>query len=167
MKLALRRSVTFWSGIVMMTFTGWAWWDSLQNRTLAYWPLIWSESYAGGCFLFKQTDPGRLGQAGLFGQLTLPVANEYLVQPLPPVRLFRGLGGRSDSPLWGVDPPSGDITYLDNREFLMSTYPTDYRELFIPYWLILLGIATSWTTLLLWRARRRRKVHPKETTPAA
>lgn len=34
-KLALHRSVTFWSGVLVMLFAGWAWWDSIRFATSA------------------------------------------------------------------------------------------------------------------------------------
>jgi hypothetical protein len=30
--------------------------------------------------------------------------------------------------------------------------------IFVPYWLLLLAVALPWTALVLWRARRRKRI---------
>ena len=39
--------------------------------------------------------------------------------------------------------------------YAKNYHPSDYWNLFIPHWLILLAVALPWTGMLVWRARRR------------
>lgn len=62
MKLAPHRSITFWSGILVMGFICWVWWDSERHVTVFYskhWHLDHSRS--GVSIGHNKLDPYRTG----------------------------------------------------------------------------------------------------------
>src|SRR5688500_16480997 len=48
MKLALHRSIAFWSGMLVMAFICWAWRDSYLNNTIVEYKRFVGQHWAGG-----------------------------------------------------------------------------------------------------------------------
>ena len=138
------RSVTFWSGILVMTFICWAWWDSSRNGCyIRVGPVGLSQSYSHISVIHTPgkseiaTDRYKM-DGTVFGFL-----------PLPPPFVVRG------DPL----PPAGPSVAPESFKALVERNwvhaPRDNWLLCIPHWLILFAAAVAWSGLLYWRARRR------------
>jgi len=155
-RLTLHRSITFWSGILVMAFICWLWRDSFQwasaytasRATLTnarggmsmHWigvPSDWSGSYTpakGG--LSRERDRG----AKDYARLQRPFFLRGLGRPLPP-------------------PPPAQAKSPSVYEMLVENYshvPPRFWIIFAPHWLIVLAFAALWIVLLLWRAKRRK-----------
>jgi hypothetical protein len=151
MKLALHRSITFWSGILVVAFVCWAWWDSMHMAS------VWRLGRHGSL-----TEVGLNGAALYYGRMRIVPPNPAALlpsDPMDPVAV----------PSLPVTGPAGAVgrttSGLDNDRWFPSLYAeTDFmgyedriehRLLIIPLWLILAVFVPSWLGLLLWRAKRR------------
>jgi len=148
--------MTFWSGLLVMAFICWAWWDSTEkNSYLEYDSLGLNNAAAGISVSYVQSATNRnygreeftryaLSFGNLAGRYIFPVEFYRQVEPIrwpdsaPPIPAAK----RSTNP-W----------MRSGQEFCMKE-PGDWI-CFIPHWLILLTAAAVWLALLLWRARRR------------
>lgn len=153
MKQQLHRSITFWSGLLVMAFTGWAWRDSYPFESVA----------RRGPALISSTE-GFLCVGHLLGISgddfhRSKGATEYAFEALPlPFSVWGGsvLGWT----VWGGAAPYPDNPSTDTfraaatRSWITMT---PYRLVGIPYWLILLAVAVPWSGLLVWRAKRRKR----------
>lgn len=127
MKLALHRSVTFWSGFLVMGFICWAWWDSVTISTNLFL----------GC-IYADHSLSRFGVGyDVFGG---------------------GAGGNKVSFHRGVHH-FPDTEFLPAPEFVNSEASW---QLVAPHWLLLLAFVLPWSSLLLWRARRRKRAYSEE-----
>jgi hypothetical protein len=147
MSLALHRSLTFWSGLLVIGFVSWAWWDSLtwMNSVSPAGRLSAYSGYGGLCaesndIVVRTTEYGR-------GRLPRP----ELVQA----------AGIFQSPFFVRGTGRGASTRTNSKTLREESYrfsdvqsPKSWR-FFIPFWLILLAVAAPWLGLLVWRARRR------------
>ena len=161
MKLALHRSITFWSGLLMMVFVCWAWRDSMRSRSTAWTNsggnLNITNGYAGITLRkggFSTSPPQGFARSGIrsgggdwvmfdaFPRLHL-VNADSLPEAQHRELLYTYL-----------DDQAGTITL---RDFLLVTSFRGYA-LHLPHWLILLTVAAVWLLLLFMRARRRNKI---------
>jgi hypothetical protein len=148
-KLALHRSITFWSGLLVMGFIVWAWCDSAGRYSYAYckyWKF--DNGYCGAAISYSPTRRFDT-QAGVLPLLV----HRAEVLPLP---LFIRGGGE----ILAQDPPGADDPDTTRREWIRSYMRVEGPETwtwFIPHWFLLLTFALLWTALLLWRARRRKR----------
>lgn len=167
MKLALHRSVTFWSGIVVMACIAWGWWDSMGHRSMVScgpWRLGGSQKFGG--FSLE-------GSTGVHGEPP-PVSRDFEVKRntieygatnrmvvMPPPAFYRG-GGQNMRPDFWADygDPAKKRSFLEQQALQMPFRRVENWFLFIPYWLVLLVVAPVWFALLLWRARRRKAGSP-------
>ena len=146
MRLALHRSVTFWSGLLVVVFVCWAWSVSYDYRSYI--------NYHG------RVPANAEGHVSL-GQTLLPGADDaghsptrrgqYRYEFLPPPFVVRG-GGVFTSKF---PPPWGEAFYREALRGAYSFCPPEAWGVFISHWLILLTVAAPWLGLLFWRARRR------------
>lgn len=145
MKLALRRSITFWSGILVMAFICWAWWDSLGHDSYASWNGLTVANSESRLFISQIPGLSYPFGAGRVGAQRQDLGFHSL--PLP--FIARGQGA--------VAPPYPDdsATYEEWIMRAWSTQPVSSWQLCIPIWLTLPAFALPWSALLLWRARRR------------
>ncbi len=134
MKPQLHRSLTFWSGILIMVFICWAWWDSLQYLTMARYHHAYVQQGGGGLA------SGFFGSSGSDWFSLRKKVSTHAALVDGDIR-FISTAHQNDSKLALPEP------LLTNR--------TEGVEAFVPYWLILLAVATPWVALLLWRARHR------------
>lgn len=159
----LYQSLTFWSGILVMGFICWAWWDSMRVISgVSRAGLVASNSAA---FLavgrMTNTVPSAVPPApGIeFQRESLGLLHKSVVISSTPLPAFFTGGGATDALLWSpediIDPPP-QVTYVRAFEYTMITQPHEDWLLVIPHWLILLAVAVPWSGLLLWRARRHR-----------
>lgn len=168
---SLLRSLTFWSGLLLVVFTLWAWRDSVHNWTgwgdgstyvasrscglqIYHRPgpalshlsctreTVSSVSFGGR---FPELDSWRFGRPDFGGYLELDTRRELNRTGM--------LEGRSPDPVVGYfyDIPE-DIT------------PGEWL-LFIPYWCVVLAVAAVWLGLIYWRYRRIREAPAELTEP--
>ena len=145
-KLALHRSLTFWSGLLVIGFVSWAWWDSLT----------WMNSVSQAGRLSAYTGYGGLcAESNDFRSPT----TEYGRAKLPRPELAHA-AGIFQAPFFVRGTGRGASTRTNSKTLREESYRfSDVQSvkswrLFIPFWLILLAVAAPWLGLLLWRARR-------------
>lgn len=129
MKLQLHRSLTFWSGLLVMAFICWAWADSARYTS--------GIGYTAENLRVNLINSGNGGSAVclLFGR------GVKGAEPWDSARL----------PVWEEGSIFAMPQILKSDDGLPST------QIFIPHWLLLLAVAVPWAALLLWRAWRRKR----------
>lgn len=156
MKLALHRSVSFWSGLLVITFIVWAWQDSVRNFCyLRY-----------GRWNLLHTDCGLVMMSWSTRHLTLEAGRDYqrstFVGPKIAARaacLRRGAGEsewecrarfEADYPALNASSPG--------FFFVLTTgmNPGDW-VCYIPDSWLLAGFLPIWLGILVWRAKRKRR----------
>ena len=162
MKLALHRSITFWSGILVIGFICWAWRDSSGVHTIAS-ASDWTLRHAGSVLSISRSD-GIQNNAPWSGRFpvessTSPWDGAFLAEPMF-VRRTEDPEQRSR-----FFAASGPHSYVSRRPeavhlFFIARGHGGGWALLIPHWLLHLAVALPWTGLLLWRARRRKRVLP-------
>jgi hypothetical protein len=153
----LHRSITFWSGLLIIAFLCWAWWDSFAYHSHATRSEFKISHHAGGIEICRDRfgDPfGPFPGSDSVDRFAI----RHTMIPSSAIQLFqapffiRGRDGKDPVTLTIIGEP---VTY---REFLfdaMAWSPRGDWVLFLPHWLLLLVIAIPWLALLAWRARRR------------
>jgi hypothetical protein len=150
-KLALHRSITFWSGILVMGFICWAWRDSHPFESVARrGPALISNTKGFLCV-------GHL--VGITGDdfHRSKAATEYAFELLPLPFSVWGGSVRGGTPA----PAPEDRSTETFRAAAIRSWSnvTPYRVVCIPHWFLLLAVAIPWFALLLWRARRRKPAY--------
>lgn len=167
MKFVLHRSISFWSGILVMALIVGGWWDSMLTGSRCIYTPFSVGQHHGGCFvnLSKGRRPASV-PAGAFGAYRdgITYDGRHLVQLIPPPAFFRGgghsglLGPPESDPFTAeLRDPTKKRSHLEQYKLLMVLRPVGDWYLFVPHWLILTVVAAVWTGLLAWRARRRRR----------
>jgi hypothetical protein len=160
-KLALHRSLTFWSGILVMIFTAWTWRDSMTYQTWSGNRFFYAGNGSSVITFQRYTDPPfpiGVPASGFLGIQREPIAPikglEYLLLPPP---LFRRGGGDNINALVarGESLPPAKTIY-DLQRNLMKLRPRADWCLMIPHWLLLAGVGVIWAGMLVCRAKRRR-----------
>lgn len=153
MKQQLHRSLIFWSGIFVMIFIAWGWWDSFQaTSSVAYRYRVIRNADAG---VMIGSHPG--GGTSVFQARR---SETKLVHPpwspCPGPFFVRGSGGFQ--PEWDDYKQRREATQSAHQRYLllMHSEPASDWVLFIPHWLVILLFAIPWSLMLVWRARRRR-----------
>ena len=146
----LSRSITFWSGVLVIGFIGWAWWQSYflhpfyNNRGLGI------SNMGGGVSLARVTH--YLGT----GRGVLKSSPSYRHEALPPPLFIRGASSGQKAKHSLREP----FTIRESWTNAAGRQPGSIR-IFIPHWLILLAFAVPWSGLLLWRSRRYRRLNER------
>jgi heme A synthase len=148
MKHQLHRSITFWSGLLVMGFVCWAWRDS--NR---YCSRLSSKSTGltlieGAVYVVAQPNPVLGPEASR--QFT-PTTDRTLGSPA----LLWGQALPIPREFDGSVPPL--VKWREQVEYRFRFQPTDAFVVILPLWLLLVGVFAIWLSLLLWRARRRKR----------
>ena len=140
----LRRSVSFWSGILVIVFLCWAWWMSTRSEIFCQW----------NCFMVSNTSGGievnSIYSTTGFHRPVYKKASPLPHAALPAPFILRGTGSPS-APL----PVRQPVSYRDDLELLMTRRDPTAWLVFIPHWLILLAVILPWAALLHWRSKRR------------
>ena len=150
MKPALHRSIIFWSGILVMGFIAWAWWDSatrVHHLRGGAWTAFSAQSAVVAFY-----NPRERQKFEVFREELSPENGAAPEQfPLPLIRR----GQRFDDNFPALSKKGNEMTLRENwLYFLEFQWPVEW-VIFLPHWLLLLGFALPWSALLAWRARRR------------
>ncbi|WP_265594271.1 hypothetical protein [Haloferula sp. BvORR071] len=148
MKLALHRSIIFWSGLLVMGFIVWAWAISYDHRSwvnFESYALANTEGYAsvGHTWIPTQNDAGH----------SKTRRGQYRYERVAPPFIARGKEAAISS--W---PEWGQATYKEVLTLAYSAGPAAAWGVFVPHWLLLLGSLLFWMALLCGRARRRKRM---------
>jgi len=155
-KQALHRSITFWSGILVISFTCWAWWDSLSHASWGHFRDVAVINTRAGVQI-SNVHRSMKGDASFLGfavsrDTPPPTAKGYAPALTAPMFLRGGNGEGGTLQGGGVEDPE---TYAGRTRRYLANQHAGAWLVFIPHWMILLAAALSWTGLLGWRARRR------------
>ena len=145
----LYRWKSFWLGVLVLGFLGWAWCISYHSRTGAYF-----KGYAltqGEGYTLTVLVPGSgLPSESNFRHVEV-LGRLYSPQILPPPFIVRGQG------LPAMKSPFVDqVNYRTNMEWMYRSLPKDRVAVCLPHWLIVLAFLIPWTAFLAWRWRRMR-----------
>jgi len=159
MKAALPRSITFWSGILVIAFLSWAWWDSLRANSHTGRPSVRMGNAWGGFYVFTKEswlNPYATSERN-------PADPDWC--DLQPAAFPLPIYLRPESIPSDVVDALFDRLYREKhplftlREFIelgTSTTKPGGWTLFVPHWLLIAAFALPWSALLLWRTRRRK-----------
>ena len=142
----LHRSITLWSGILIIAFVGWAWSTSYRAESWCRYNCFSAGNTHGGVELNSVYSGS--------GFITWPnrMRASLLAPAMPAPFLLRGTGSPS-APITHRAPTS----YRDSLEIMMTRRDPQAWLLFIPHWLILLAVILPWAVLLRWQAQRRKQ----------
>lgn len=148
MKAQLHRSITFWSGILVMAFICWAWWDSQKHWTQCSQDR-WTLKQEHSSLVVEIRPPHHKVVRLIFSR------NEVLhfKKELFPAPLF--FATTKEVP----DPKSARRGTF--RRFILESVtqmPVGSQCLLIPHWLLLLAVAFPWSVIVLWRVQRRKRL---------
>lgn len=141
----LYRSLTLWSGILMIGFVCWGWWFSLTNFSSAGWGRLHATNAAGG-FQVGYSDLRAGGIEFSSSKDTVTVATDEFEIPS---------GGKRRAIIYIFDRPQPDPWAKP-----LGIAGAGGFTVFIPHWLILLAVLLLWVGLLFWRVRRLNRPNP-------
>jgi hypothetical protein len=169
---SLYRSLTFWSGLLAILFTLWAWQDSVRNwSTLTSGPFSITSRNCG-LTIFHSASPAPV-RLQIF-------RNENIISRMD--RRF----GELDTLRFGRPDFGGHLEMETRRELNRTGMLDGHRRdpvlhyfysvpedippgewlLFIPYWCVLLTLMAFWLGLIYWRYRRMRGGPALDESPA-
>ena len=156
MPLALHRSITFWSGLLVMGFVCWAWRDSFHRfGSLNY--DAWLANTANGGLLICYNGEEKYPEFDARYR-TLP---DPALRPnwgaFQPLAILRGQGGPEPDYVTTSERKEAARNAHELHSIITEELTVDRWRVFIPHWLILLVVALPWSALLYWRARRRKR----------
>lgn len=183
MKPALHRSTTFWFGILVMTFLVWGWWDSTQRGTWLVKSPWLLESFGSGISFERHSDLGVTGRSSEWRVdreemkdypdyyselLKMRLGRPFFARPLDQGEQNEWLNaegsrkyGRKEAELVqmakSLRPDQDPMEIRYHMDSWSRGAPADWK-LFFPYWIILPAFALPWTALLIWLAKRRRRI---------
>jgi hypothetical protein len=156
----MHRSLSFWSGLLLIIFTCWAWRDSLAFDSSAARGDYKISHRAGGLEICLDSFGDPFGPYPASDSVArVPIAQSML--PDTAVRAFQApffLRGRNAEDKYVTFTILGEpVSYRDRIFDAMAWHPRGDWALFLPHWLILLALLIPWIALLAWRARRMKR----------
>jgi hypothetical protein len=142
----LHRSLSFWSGMLVMAFLCWAWRDSFLRDTWRTESHFACSNVAGavslGCY---QTNFSKsAGRRDISPHAA----------PRPAFAAFSFIDSSSK-----VTLPSSELNSGETLRFYLSSVPSGaYVFLNVPHWLLILLCLVPWLLLLAWRWRRMKRL---------
>jgi hypothetical protein len=141
---------SFWLGILIACFLGWAWWDSLRFESSVTWHRFTVTNASGAIFIVygsQDTASPELSWARSDPNTFIYITLSAFVPP----GLLRG-GDEDPGNLWAAA--------------VSSESPAVYHEVAIEGmrfqprgdWLILLAFVLPWSGFLIWRGRRMKRL---------
>jgi hypothetical protein len=158
----LYRSITFWSGLLVMAFIVWAWADSQKVISVGTIGSPMAIHGHSGIMIRKTHATGT-------GAWRLPIRNFYedhVISDLfpPPFSFATAVDAlERKSEIHNTLPDhrrDGALPIRIVAEYWAPEGIQRNRTFFIPHWLLLLAVALPWSGLLIWRARRIRRGSP-------
>lgn len=146
------RSVTFWSGILVMGFICFCARDSTRHTALASYDEVWVMNARYG--LSATRTQGQSGDLKFSREPWLPgtgVSKDWLFRE--GTRFYRREDHNQSLPSPNITDSAFDAGVSD----IIESGEAGNWVLFIPHWLLLLAVALPWSGLLVWRAGRMRK----------
>ncbi|QJE99127.1 hypothetical protein [Luteolibacter luteus] len=148
MKWRWHRSLIFWSGLLVMGFINWAWWDSCRMIT-GIGGHGWTMASADAGLLVSKVDPLEAPGFGANREKSESLTKAWDLS-LP----FIVEGGGAEpmkQPAW-VEEPRGPGQSLESRwEEIMAIAPAGMMTAYVPYWLVMISVALLWLSGLAWR----------------
>ncbi len=148
--LALHRSFTFWTGLLLVTFTCWAWWDSCRNASGLYWGQFGAASGARGIVISREVAAGAGGFL-LERDSAQPYPGDWPRAFFPAPFLVRARKTFHE----GI--PIAPPFFREMIQIKADGAGPGSWSLYLPYWLLLLALLIPWSLPLLWRARRLKR----------
>ena len=170
MKAALHRSITFWSGLLVISFICWAWRDSLKNMTLANSERFTVMHVLDGVTIHRLSAGRSTYLSARFLRFPNPGRPAHWSSMPPPTFIRprdvsaeeeRELRARFESKDGKPANPSPPLTREELIKWTLNTPPKNDWILFIPHWPLIVCTALLWTCMLFWRARRRARAAPE------
>ena len=146
----LHRSLTLWAGLFFILFTCWAWRDSSRNLSLLRWKQINVASITRGFMIARYTGaewPHPVTERTPATSYFTNLHQEFLPAPFLVQHGIPNFFTRT----------VGNPTLKQTQQATTNATGIGSWCLFIPYWLILLLIILTWTSLLFLRTRRRKR----------
>lgn len=142
----LYRSLTLWSGVLVITFLSWAWWDSFRHDTWRTESHFACSNVAGavslGCY------QANFGKSAGRRDISLSAV------PRPVFAALSFIDGGSKVTVPAYEPNSGE-----RLRAIFSSVPSGFFWfLNVPHWLLILSCLVPWLSLLAWRRRRVRRL---------
>lgn len=145
----LLRSLTYWSGLVVIYFLAWVWWDSMGHASYAAAGRGMLRS-SGGCVEMYWLDPSAPGGFAC-GRNEFRQSMEMEVFTAP--AFVRGNDHHYRGPR--RDQPDGrPWTYQRQTTAAVATGRSVTWLLMIPHWIAISAVVAGWLALLLRRSRR-------------
>lgn len=147
---------TFWLGLLVTCFLTWAWHDSMRSNSRVVWSPAYAANGGGGISLGRLSSRGIApGSPVLWGRdvPAFKIASPLFAAPLA----LRG-GGVASFDSDAAEAIYFAPSYRESMIAFMRCQPGKDGLLFIPHWLVLLAFALPWSTFLIWRTRRQRKL---------
>ena len=171
MKLALHRSIAFWSGILVVGFLCWAWHDSERLWTTIEKGQTGINNGWGGLSLGSGTWEPKPGSPLKYERKSTASMADYYrhapeILPAPFFLRARDIPKAEHERLIhqllydGAHGERAPFTIREMATISVGSGPAHCWVLWLPYWLLIAFTATAWLALLFWRARRRNKITP-------
>ena len=138
---------SFWLGVQVLAFLGWAWWVSYRYMSHARCREMVVEQWVGYVSL------SRLGGSKTFSYNHIPFPPDvFSFEAMPPPFMARGKGATTQSPY------EGKITFKEQIVRGYSILPKDRWGVHVPHWLLVGVFTVTWVSFLGWRMRRQRRL---------
>ena len=145
----LYRWKSFWLGLLVMAFLGWAW--SLSYSHLSY------VNYARMAVMQREghVAVGYRGRSAIDQSGHMRMSRDhYVEQIMPPPFFLRGEGKPPSSGTYFVER----ITFKEEAKWAFAFSPLDSWNIYLPHWLMVMLVAVPWVSFLGWRWRRQRRL---------
>jgi hypothetical protein len=139
------RSITFWSGILIIAFISWASWTSKDCESWCRYDCFSAGNTHGGVEINSVYSGS--GFTTWVNRMRGSLPAPFISAPF----ILRGTGSPT-APITRRAP----ISYRDSLEIMMTRRDPQAWLIFIPHWLILLAVILPWAALLRWQAQRRK-----------
>jgi len=134
----MHRSFTFWSGLLLIAFTAWAWWDSASAISVAkLGPFYLTHASGGVAVGYSDTYPD------IHHVTREKIACTVVTDP------------ESGSIGFNHRPPEDPYAVVTAKPLFYSA--PGQCSVFLPHWLLMIVFLALWSAMLLWRARRRKR----------
>ncbi|MEK7953229.1 hypothetical protein [Luteolibacter soli] len=146
----LYRSLSFWSGMLVMIFLSWTWWDSFRHDTWRTGGHFACSNVAGGVSLacYQVNYHGGSGRRDIS-----PGA-----APRPAFAAPSFVTSGSSKAYKVPDAFSGLTSSEQLRSMLFFVPSGAYAFLNVPHWILVLAALVPWVSLLAWRWCRLRRL---------